>query len=43
LCSFPGGAIGTRVRDAVSTDGRWLFFLQMDEQFSNLMMIENSH
>jgi len=25
----------------VSSDGRWLFFPQLDEQSSNLMMIEN--
>ncbi len=27
----------------VSSDGRWLFFPQLDEQSSNLMMIENWH
>ena len=27
----------------VSSDGRWLFFPQIDEEFSNLMMIENWH
>ena len=27
----------------VSSDGRWLFFPQVDEQSSNLMMIENWH
>ena len=27
----------------VSSDGKWMLFPQMDEQFSNLMMIENWH
>ena len=27
----------------VSRDGRWLFFPQIDEESSNLMMIENWH
>ena len=27
----------------VSNDGRWLFFPQLDEESSNLMMIENWH
>jgi len=27
----------------VSSDGRWLFLPQLDEQSSNLMMIENWH
>jgi hypothetical protein len=27
----------------VSSDGKWMLFPQMDEQSSNLMMIENWH
>jgi hypothetical protein len=27
----------------VSPDGRWMLFPQVDEQSSNLMMIENWH
>jgi hypothetical protein len=36
-------AIAIAVMNREGTDGRWLFFPQLDEQSSNLMMIENWH